>query len=343
MSEQTDSVKRKAATSYDVARAAGVAQSTVSRCFSGDSLISPETRQRVLSAAAELGYTPNTLARSLITQRSNTVALAITGYTMRDSPNVMYTLADALAKQSMRVMLITAESDEDLRPAIVDLFGFPLDGLITCASMHADDSRQFLRRGVAMVAYNRKIDVPKVDAVLADHDGASRLMAKRLLQAGHKKMLCVAGPREAPVSRERIEGFISSAREAGAEVPHVLHTDFSYGDCKDKFLSYAAGVKSLPQAIFCANDELAFAIMDACRYDLRLRVPEDVSIVGFDDVAVAERPTYRLSTARPPADEMANKAVELLLRRIREPDARARTVRFDCDLIERDSARFGNH
>jgi DNA-binding LacI/PurR family transcriptional regulator len=341
MSEQTDPVKRKPATSYDVARAAGVAQSTVSRCFSADSLISPETRQRVLSAAAELGYTPNTLARSLITQRSNTVALVITGYTMRDSPNVMYTLADALARQSMRVMLITAENDEDLRPAVVDLLGFPLDGLITCASMHADDSRQFLRRGVAMVGYNRKIEVPKVDAVLADHDGASRQIAGRLVRAGHKHLLCVAGPEEAPVSRERIGGFTAAVQEAGLEVPHVLHTDFSYDDCKARFLAYVGKAKRLPQAIFCANDELAFAVMDACRYDLKLRVPDDVSIVGFDDVVVAERPSYLLSTVRPPADAMANKAVELLLRRIREPDVRARTLRFDCELVERASAHFG--
>jgi DNA-binding LacI/PurR family transcriptional regulator len=330
---------RRRVTSYDVAQAAGVAQSTVSRCFQGEASISAETRARVEAAARELGYTPNALARSLITRQSNLVGVVATRHTMRNNPEVVYAIGDRLAAAGKRLLLMVVPGDEAAREALQGALEFPLDGLISCVQMPDETIRSFLLRQIPVLSFNRAVPRARVDCVVVDHARATRQVATLLHQAGHRRFLCISGPEAAPVSQERVRGLLFRLSELGiADVP-VIAGDYSYAAGRSAVMAHAVRA-ARPDAIFCANDQLALGAMDACRFDLSWRVPEDVSIVGFDDIPEAGRPGNALTTVRQDSELMANTAVELLLKRIEAPDAGAQTTQVPTTLVRRGSARL---
>ncbi len=322
-----------------VARAAGVAQSTVSRCFRNDSAISPETRELVLEVARKLGYLPNVLARSLITRRSNLVGVIATRYTLRGNPEAIYAIGQALAAAGKQVLLITAEHDT---PSVADLRGwleYPLDGLISCVQLSDDDIRTLQARQLTLVLYNRHSPRIAVDSVTANHFAAAGEVATALHAAGHRRFLCVSGPPEAPVSRERSEGFLRRLQALGIKQTPVIETDYSYAGGRDGFLAGVQG-GSLPEAVFCANDQIAFGVMDACRFTLGLAVPKDISVVGFDDVPEAARPGDSLTTMHQDTVDMARQAVGLLLQRLAAPELPVMHAQVNARFVVRGSARL---
>ena len=328
------------ATSYDVARVAGVSQSTVSRCFQPDGGISKGTRDAVLKVAEELGYTRNALARSLITKRSRMIGVIATKFTIRNNPELVFTLSGALRDHGLGMLLLIVETDDAVGDILQQALEYPLDGLISCALMREADIGRFVRRGLAVVFFNRDISAPQVDCIATDHAGSSREVAEALHAAGHRRILCIGGPEGAPVSRARIDGFTGRMTDlAGAEVTTVAG-NFSYGSGRDVFLATVKD-SARPDAVFCANDQLAMGVMDACRFDLGWRVPQDVSVVGFDDVEEAGRPSYDLATVAQSGEAMAERAVEMLLGRIAEPDAESQTEKMPGRLLRRSSARLG--
>lgn len=330
---------RRRATSYDVARAAGVAQSTVSRCFKNDSAISPATRALVLETARRLGFVPNALARSLITQRSNMVGVVITRYTLRANPDVIHAIGEALAAAGKQLLLVTAARD---LPGPAELRGaleYPLDGLISCVQLADEEIARIRDRHMALVLYNRVSPRIPVDAVTANHAAAAGAVAEALHAAGHRRFLCVSGPPDAPVSRERVAGFLDRLAALGVTRTPVIATDFSYAGGRDGLL---AGVRRdrLPDAVFCANDQIALGVMDACRFTLGLAIPGDISVVGFDDVPEAARPGYELTTMHQDTVDMARQAVALLLQRLAAPDQPVMRREVAANFVVRGSARL---
>ena len=330
---------RRRATSYDVARASGVAQSTVSRSFQNDSAISPATRELVLETARRLGYMPNALARSLITRRSNMVGVVATRYTLRGNPDVIYAIGEALAAAGKQLLLVTAERDLPGAAALRGALEYPLDGLISCVQLADEEIRWIRERHIALVLYNRSSPHIPVDAVTANHVAAAGMVAETLHAAGHRQFLCVGGPSDAPVSRDRVAGFVGRLAELGIKRTPVIETDFSYAGGQDGFL---AGVKRgrLPDAVFCANDQIALGVMDACRFVLGVAIPDDISVVGFDDVAEAGRPSYQLTTMHQDTVDMARQAVGLLLQRLAAPDLPVMRVEVAASFVVRGSARL---
>ena len=327
------------ATSYDVARAAGVAQSTVSRCFQGDSNISPATRERVRRVADQLGYLPNALARSLIRRRSDLVGVVIARYTLRANPDVIHAIGETLAGAGKQVLLVTVDNDTPAFEALRGVLEYPLEGLISCVLIALDDLNEFRRRHVPIVFYNRDPAPAEADCVAADHFHAASGLAARLHRAGHRRFLCVGGPPTAFVSRQRTEGFLTRLVALGIRQIPVLETDYSYDQGRAAFLRHIAGAKR-PEAVFCANDQIAMGVIDACRYDLGWRVPDDLSVIGFDDVAEAARPTYELTTFFQDPITMARQAVELLLLRLSDPDAPVARSIVPARFVQRGSARL---
>ena len=326
-------------TSHDVARAAGVAQSTVSRCFQADSRISLQTRDHVRKAAQELGYFPNKLARGLITKRSNMVGVIVTEYTLNHNTDLVYTLGEALRAAEFGLLLLVVKDDTRVGEIMASTLEYPLDGLISCALIERADIDRLLQRGVSVVFFNRSVSHPGVDCLLTNHANGAAEVAQHFRAAGFDNILCMAGPVNAPVSKALSRGFLEALAEAGmADVPTV-YSDYSYDGGKRAFLEHVAG-HGVPRAVFCVNDHIAMGVQDACRFDLGLTVPGDVSIIGFDDVREAARPTYALTTLRQQLEPMAKQAVGLLVRRMTQPDALSSTVLVQAQLIRRGSARI---
>ncbi|MFT4064092.1 LacI family DNA-binding transcriptional regulator [Paraburkholderia sp.] len=328
------------ATSYDVAIAAGVSQSTVSRCFQPDSPISPDTRAHVLAIAAKLGYRPNALARSLILGRSNVVGVIVTRYTLRYNPELVYALGEALSMQGVKLLLIAVDGDDAVHAALHDALEFPLDGLIACATMSQEDIANFRQHGVPVVFMNRCMTLDGVDCVATDNLAATRQIADALHRARHRRFVCIGGPHGAPVSEERVSGFVGRLRELGVTDIVTIVSDFSYNGGRAAILDHVAKSKDEIEAVFCANDQLALGALDACRFDLELAVPDDISIVGFDDVAEASRPAYQLTTVHQQVEELAAQAVRLLSERLARPNIKSRTILVPGVLIRRTSARL---
>ncbi|MDT7950461.1 MAG: LacI family DNA-binding transcriptional regulator [Acetobacteraceae bacterium] len=325
------------ATSYDVAREAGVAQSTVSRSFMPGSEMSESTRARVQEVAAALGYVPNALARSLITRRSDMVAVIVTAFTLQANPAIVAGIGRALAGRGQQLLLMTVENEADARTTAQAALQYPLDGLVLATTLDAAAVRPFLRRGVPVVCFNRPAPLPRMDRVATDHDGASREVAAALHRAGHRRLLCVGGALGWPVNVERSAGFIAGLDSRGVGGVPVIPAEQSYAGGRAAFLEHVSR-HGAPDAVFCVNDTLAFGVLDACRFDLGLEVPRDVSVVGFDDVAEAAHEAYRLTTVRQDIDSLAEAAVQMLSERLVAGSLPARRLLLPGLLVPRASA-----
>lgn len=326
-------------TSYDVARAAGVAQSTVSRCFVPGSEMSEETRARVQQVAAALGYVPNAIARSLITRRSEMVAVIVTAFTLQTNPAIVAGIGRALAGHGKQLLLMAVEGEAGARDAAQAALRYPLDGLVLATTLDAAAVQPFLRRGVPVVCFNRPAPLPRVDRVATDHAGAARKVAGLLHAAGHRRFLCVGGPESWPVNAERTRGFLERVTELGVPGVPVVPAEQSYAGGRAAFLEHVRAFGA-PDAVFCVNDPLAFGVLDACRFELALQAPRDISVVGFDDVAEAAHQGYDLTTVRQEIGDLAEAAVGMLLRRLDAPDGAAQRLLLPGVLVRRGSAQL---
>ena len=309
------------ATSYDVAVAAGVAQSTVSRSFLSGSEMSAATRARVHEAAQALGYVPNAIARSLITRRSHMVAVIVTEFTLQTNPAIVAGIGRALAGHGKQLLLMA------------------VDGEVLATMLDATAIRPFLQRGVPVVCFNRPAPLPRVDRVATNHAAAAQDVADRLHAAGHRRFLCVGGPADSPVNAERAQGFVGRLAELGIPGVPVALAGSSYDGGRAAFLQHVQ-THGAPDAVFCVNDPLAFGVLDACRFDLDLRAPTDISVIGFDDVAEAAHQGYDLTTVRQDIGALASAAVGMLLHRLDAANERAQRLLLPGVLVSRGSARL---
>jgi DNA-binding LacI/PurR family transcriptional regulator len=301
--------------------------------------MSEATRARVQQVAAALGYIPNAIARSLITRRSEMVAVIVTGFTLQTNPAIVAGIGRALAGHGKQLLLMAVDGEEGARDAAQAALRYPLDGLVLATTLDAAAVKPFLRRGVPVVYFNRSALLPGVDRVATDHAGAAREVAGLLHAAGHCRFLCVGAPEGWPVNSERTRGFLDRLAELGEPGLSVVPAEQSYAGGQSAFLEHVRAFGA-PDAVFCVNDPMAFGVLDACRFELGLDVPGDISVVGFDDVAEAAHQGYNLTTVRQGIGKLAVAAVEMLLQRLDEPDGAAQRLLLPGDLIRRGSARL---
>jgi DNA-binding LacI/PurR family transcriptional regulator len=301
--------RRGRPTSYDVARRAGVSQATVSRAFNPESPASDDVRKRVLAAAAEIGYAPNAMARSLNSGRSKIIGVLMHVVHIEGFPTVLVRLNHAIQTSGRQMLLFTIDAEEEADQALAHMLEYQVDGIISSATVSEDFSSRCAEKGIAIVTYNRFTPDPLVSCVDADHVTGAALAAELLYEAGHRKFALIGGPRANPVARLRREGFI--ARLAGRASVAEATGDFTYESGHSAALHLMAN-RERPDAIFCANDIMALGCMDALRFTLGLRVPADISVVGFDDTRGARRATYDVTSLSQPDQAMADEAVMLL-------------------------------
>lgn len=331
--------QRGSTTSYDVALLAGVSQSAVSRCFRPGSSIAPKTRAKVLSAARELGYHPNAMASGLITRRSNLVAVIISNLTNLYYPEVLAELTRRLSDHGIRVLLFTLQAESEVDAMLDQVWRYRVDGAIVAARLAPEQLHDFSRRGVPIVLYNRSGEGQPVASVCCDSIGGERLLVDRLIAAGHTVFGIISGPEDSYVGQERVRGAQQRLLELGRE-PWLVNGGFDHD-------SGAVGLSELMQstdrkldAVICANDLMAIGAIDCARETFGIRVPHDLSIVGFDGVAPAMWASYRVSTIRQPVRRMTEAAVAMLLERMADPDLPPEVRTFAGAFVVGNSARF---
>ena len=334
-----DAAQFGSATSYDVARLAGVSQSAVSRCFKPTASISDKTRQKVLAAAAELHYAPNAIARSLITRRSNIIAVLITESTTRATPEILFQLNVELLRRGLHLLLFSITQEVGHGDIIGEVLQYKVDGVIACTILPEAQIQRCNQRGVPVIFYNRSAPGQNACSVSCDHTSANRDIADRLYRAGHRRFGFIAGAATAPVSIQRQRGFVQRLGELGIGDVAIVHGDFSYASGRERMAELLG--RGVPlSAVACANDDMALGAMDAARFDRALQIPRDISIVGFDDIASAERPPYRLTTVRQPVELMARTVVTLLEQRIAQQNLAPTVMLMPGTLVLRESARI---
>ncbi len=304
-------------TSKDIARELAISQSTVSRALRRDPRVAPATIARVLEAAERMQYTPNLAARSLITRRTSTIGVVVSDITNPFYPELVEILHNEFALARYRTILLNERTDARLERYVAELVGGgAVDGLVyTSAVLDAPLVGAATER-VPVVLLNRSSDTATADTVVSDNVGGGRLAAELLLARGHRRIALVGGPENASTARDRELGFRERLAAGGVQFDPRLRRvgRFSHESGYHWCLELLA-LEPRPTAIFAANDVVAFGVLDAARR-LGVRVPEELSVIGFDDIDMARWEGFGLTTIRQPLAEMARAAAGLLLERI---------------------------
>ena len=304
-------------TSIDVAKAAGVAQSTVSRVFSGGN-VSPDAKARVLAAAATLGYQPSAIARSLSTQRTGIVGIVMADITSPFYPYVLDKFTQRLHELGMRVLLFNTPPHRDVDETLPLVLQYQVDAIIiTSATLSTAMSEECARLGIPVILFNRYVPNTQASAVCCDNVAGGRLVADLLLDWGHRHLAYLAGLENTSTNRDRLRGFSDRLLERNCREWLQESGAYTYDS------GYAAAQRLLthsdpPDAIFCANDIMAFGAIDAAR-DLGMTIPQQVSIIGFDDVPAAGWSGYNLTTIRQPVNRMVDSALDILQKKLDDP------------------------
>lgn len=302
--------------SRDVARLAGVSQAAVSRAFTPDASISDAMRGRVMEAAGQLGYRPNALPRMLLTARSNLVALIMGEITNPFYPEVLAQFLKRLQDAGLHALIFALEPNQIADDLIEEVFRYRVDGvIITSATLSLESARQCSKLDVPVVLFNRHIEDGSVASVCCDNVEAGRQIANLLLDDGHRRPAFISGDPRASTNQDRERGYLGRLRERGVRDVPCFSGENSFQTGRQAVTTLMAG-PNRPDAIFCASDAIAFGALDGLRYALGLRVPEDVAVVGFDDVPAAAWDSYRLTTMAQQRGRMVDDAVDALLARI---------------------------
>jgi len=328
-------------TSQDVARKAGVSQSAVSRVFTRGASVSPDMAARVRSAADELGYRPNALARGLITGRSRIIGLVVAYLDNPFYPDAIEKLSTVLQAQGYHLLIFTTgKHGIDTDRVISELLDYQVDGIITASiNLSGELSETCAAAGIPVVLFNRAIPGSGLSAVTSDNLTGGRKAAEFLLAGGHVRIAHISGFMDASTSRDRLAGFRAALDRAGAPLHALVDGRYDRATAAEAARDLMARPDP-PDAIFVANDHMALAVMDMLRFDLGLKVPQDVSILGYDDVPMAGWPAYDLTTLRQPTRRMVDATVDELMAKLDTPNRAARRIEIDGPLVVRTSARI---
>jgi DNA-binding LacI/PurR family transcriptional regulator len=327
-------------TSYDVARRAGVSQSAVSRCFKPGGSAGAKMRARVRRAAEQLGYTPNAIARSLITRRSNLIAVLISNLTSLYYPEVLSELSARASAHSERVLLFALPNESDVDQTIDQVMQYQVDGVIAAVRLSLEQLESFNRRHIPVVFFNRFLrDIP-VNSVCCDQVDGARMLVTRLYDAGHRRFSVIAGPKDSVVGEERVRATLDRLGEFGIRGVPVVRGNYDYESGRQGLHQLVKLAHKPPQVAVCANDLMAIGCIDAARFDLGLTVPNDLSVVGFDGVGPSTWASHRVTTIRQPVSRMAEATLTLLMDRINNPSMPPEKRILAGQLIEGNSARL---
>jgi len=293
-----------------------------------------------MRVARDLGYTPNAIARSLITRRSNLIAVIISNLTNLYYPEVLSELSTQASAGGMRILLFTLPAESSIDDTLEQVWQYRVDGVISAARLSPEQVALFDKHGVPLVFYNRFLRETPVNAVFCDQSDGARTLVSRLYDAGHRKFGVVGCPPDSVVGRERIDATLDRLKELGIKDVTVVPGNYDYDSGVNGLHEIVRRMRRPPHAVICANDVTAIGCMDAARFDLGLDVPGKISIVGFDGVGPSQWSSYRLTTLRQPVQRMAQAALSMLRDRVENPNLPPERRVFTGTIVDGASARL---
>ena len=333
----------KKTTSVEVAKLAGVSQSAVSRVFTPGASVSERTKEKVRSAAAKLGYRPNILARSLITGRTRIIGLVVAYLDNYFYPEAVELLSNALQKKGYHVLVFMASKTAgNIDDVLEEMLDYQVDGVIAASvAMSSDLAARCNAAGVPVVLFNRAENNERLSAVTSDNIDGGQKVAKFLIAGGYKRLGYIAGWEGASTQRDREAGFIEELKKHKRSLYAREVGNFNMEEARQAARKMFTA-REIPDAVFVANDHMSFAVMDVIRFELGLKIPEQVSVVGYDDVPVASWPAYDLTTVRQPVNRMVAETVSFLLECIVGQKTNTRQIQIEGPLIVRGSTKISN-
>jgi LacI family transcriptional regulator len=324
----------------DVAERAGVSVTTVSHVINETRVVSDDSRDRVLEAMSELGYQPNALARSLRRKETYTLGVIVPDSADPFFAEVVRGIEDTSFQQGYTITLCNSDHDLDKELLYTNaLREKQVDGILffSAGGKSAEHIQRLQKRRMPLVVVDRHTLNMGLDSVLIDNDWGGWCATRHLVRLGHRRIACITGPSDLTLSAERVTGYRRALAEGRLPVDEklILKGDFQFES------GYQAARQLLamdvpPTAIFACNDLMAVGVVNAVQ-ELGYKVPENLSVVGFDDVRLASFINPPLTTIAQPKYEMGHIATTMLLERIDNPDMSSRQRMLDTELVVRRS------
>lgn len=304
-------MQKNGPTQKDVARVAGVSQSAVSRVFAGRGYVAAEVRREIERAARKLGYVPDMAARSLVSGRSNIVAVVTSNITHPFVPQMLEKLTLAIQRRGQEVLLLNSPPGQDIDRQVPIAMRYRVRGiLIANVSIGTAIIKRVRASGTPIVMMNRYVEEKAVHAVSCDNAHGSRLIADALVAAGHRRIAYIGGLSASPTNVVRKQGFLKALKAHGLAPALSLDGEFTHA-WGYAAVDLLAAQKPPVDAVLCGDDMVALGMLDGLRerYDRFKRMP---AVVGFDDIPNASWSPYMLTTYSNPLDDMVEAALSLL-------------------------------
>jgi LacI family transcriptional regulator len=326
-------------TIIDVAQEAGVSYSTVSRVVNNKSYVKPETRAKVLGAMTRLGYQANLQARSLAGGRSNVIGLLVVDLTTQYVGEIIRGIDEILTANQYELMLYTTHRRKTKESAYVNMMARGLaDGLLIVLPRDPEAYLTSLRqRDFPYVLIDQfGIDDSDLTVTAANREGGYEA-TRHLIELGHRRIGIITGWMDMIAARHRLEGYRAALADYNIEYQEnlVYEGDFSQ-QCGFHGANHLLDLAAPPTAIFASSDLIAMGVMDAAR-NRNIKIPADLSLVGFDDIPMSAVLIPQLTTVRQPLDEMGRCATQILLNLIQKPEGKQTSVILATELILRES------
>jgi DNA-binding LacI/PurR family transcriptional regulator len=328
--------RSKKVTSFDVARHAGVSRAAVSRSFTPDASVSPQTREKVHKAAKELGYRVNYLARSLINQRSDLVGVVVAGLDNPFRTLQIEQIARALLARNFRPVLLPTSHGADPSELIGQLLHYNVSGVVVTSDAPPSAlCEECAHYGVPIVLINKGDDIPLVDRVVSDDKSAGQIAATHLVESGVQRPAVMGATGVSYTARRRVDAFVARCKALGvvADVLPIAINNYQHG-----FDGAAQLHGTNIDGLFCVNDYLACGVIDRLRKDRSSRRSPPIRIIGHDDIPQASWAAYDLTTFLQPCDTQAEQAIDLLMSRMEDPKLTARVEFTPVTLVRRRTA-----
>ncbi|WP_158233741.1 LacI family DNA-binding transcriptional regulator [Sporosarcina sp. P3] len=324
---------RETVTAMDVAKLAGVSQSSVSRVYFEGASVSDKTRKRVLEAAAELGYRPNVYARSLITNQTKIIGLVMKSVQNPFYAHVLNRFSSIFKQQGYSILFVSTTNDEIQDEDVETLLNYHVAGVIvTDATISEKVGNEFKKNHIPLVFFNRKPHTDVFHSVSCNNLEAGRSIAHFLVSSGSTELVLVTGNEDTSTSIERKKGFCEVLDQQNITY-RTYNSNYTYEGGYDTAIALLEE-NQLPSAIFVANDIMALGVLDALR-KYEIRIPEHTRVVGFDNIGMASWPAYDLTTWEQPIEEMIEATVTYLMEEMTSYTGFVQTIEVDGKLIER--------